>query len=186
MAGTVTIAWVAGAAGASTATLDPAKKGTFVVLAGGNLTATLSSFTGQVLSTIVIPASGKYQAEFTYTIAGNVVCGIDLGTANLEDACGNDATGYGVYALNGNLYKNGVVLGAGSAITNGQKVTIGIDMTALTIQAKVDGVLQYSGAVSISSATYYFAAGFLSTTGQVTVNFTVATMAYPFAGYGQI
>lgn len=172
--------------GPSTATFSPSLKGTFIVLGGGNLNATLSAFTGQVLSSVAIPAGTKVQAEFTVNTAGNCVVGIDLSTANLEDAAGNDATGYGVYMPTGDIYKNGGSLAGGTPIANGSVVTVAVDDGAHTIQVKVNGVLQYSGAVTITSGTWHFTGGFLSSTGSITVNFTVATMTYAFAGYGQL
>lgn len=180
------IARKASGLGPSTTTLDPSAKGTFVALAGSNKTAT-STGDGQVLSTVAI--SGSIQVEFTVTTAGNTVCGLNVAACNKEDCAGNgsDPTGYGIYGPDGNFYHAGspVPGGTGSAVSNGDKITIGVNSGALTAVIYKNGVLQYGGAVSLAAGTYYFCVGFLSSTGSVTVNYTVATMTYPIGGYGQ-
>jgi hypothetical protein len=131
-------------------TLNPLDSGGGTV-SNGNLEHTYNSSNLRVKSTISIPATGKWYAEFVASNAGggNSLVGIATGASALTGSnwyLGNDAGSWGLQIGSGTMYTyhNGAVSSFGTA-NNGDVIGVAVDRAAGKIWWSVNNTWIASG-----------------------------------------
>ena len=157
-------------------TLNPLDKGANVSVADGNLTATVTSTGGIVLSTFGV-SSGKWYWEMTRNGGADCVIGIANAFANRTAYLGFDSNGWGYIGSNGNKINNATSAAYGASYASGDVVGVALDMDAGTVTFYKNGSSQgtaYSGLTGIIFAAF----GTGNNTDSVFANFGQRPFAY--------
>jgi hypothetical protein len=158
------------------ATLNPLDKGANISVTNGNLTATVTSTGGIVLSTFGV-SSGKWYWEMERNGGTDCVIGIARASASKTAYLGSDANGWGYIGGSGNKVNNASSAAYGTAYASGVVVGVALDMDAGTVTFYRNGTSQgiaYSGL----TGTIFPAFGTTNNTDSVFANFGQRPFAY--------
>ena len=157
-------------------TLNPLDKGANISVSDGNLTATVTSTGGIVLSTFGV-SSGKWYWEMTRNGGSDCVIGIANASASRTAYLGSDSNGWGYIGSNGNKTNNATSATYGASYASGDVVGVVLDMDAGTVTFYKNGSSQgtaYSGL----TGTIFAAFGTGNNTDSVFANFGQRPFAY--------
>ena len=164
------------------AVMNPLDKGTNVSATDGNLTATISSTGGTILSSIGV-SSGKWYWEMTRNGGTDCVIGIANSSASRTAYLGSDANGWGYIGGTGNKVNNGSSVAYGTAYATTIVIGVALDMDSGTVTFYRSNVSQGT-AYSSLTGIIYAAFGTGNNTDSVYSNFGQRPFTYtPPSGY---
>ena len=168
------------------ATWNPADKGSFVTLSGGNLTATMANTGRSIVRSTLGKSSGKWYWEVKKTDASTSLnVGIATSTAGLNTFLGADAQAWGYEGLSGAnaIYNNGSAALTAATYVQNDVIGIALDMNANTCAFYKNNVLQNTA--SIAAGTWFAAVGDGNANGEVGVaNFGASALTFsPPSGF---
>ncbi len=171
-------------------TLNPADKGTNVVLSGGDLIATINATSNDdSVRSIFSMSYGKRYWEIEITAfpgTSYAVIGIGTSDADINNYPGKDAHGYGYYSGSG-TYHNNVWAAYGNSYGLNDVISIALDLDEGKIWFGLNGVWQASGdpaaglnpAFSGLSGTFYsMGTAYYVIGAQFTANFGASAFAH--------
>jgi len=178
--------YVGGEVRGNYATLNPLQlsNSNRITLSNGNLQGAGNSvYYGSAISTIAVN-SGKWYAEFTFTLASTIpFAGIiktnplDSAYQNTDDQLlGRTANGYG-YRSNQQLYNNNSISTYGASWTDGDAIGVALDLDAGTLTFYKNGVSQGQAASGLSG--YYAIGCSVYSSAVCNANFGQRAFAYP-------
>jgi hypothetical protein len=140
-------------------TLNPVVGGansTQITFANGNLEATWSTAAGYAvaLGTIGV-SSGKWYWETTYASGASALFGVATASSSLTNYIGSEASSYGYYSLNGNVYNNNTASAYGSAYAINDVIGIALDLDNGKIYFSKNGTWQNSGSPTGGTGAAY-------------------------------
>lgn len=173
------------------ATLNPADKGSQVVLSGGDLTATNSTSSGSNMmarATVFISGGKKcyWESTATYSVgAESVEAGIANSSANLSYFCGKDTNSAGgpYYGDGACYYNNSLQYTVPGGVASGHVCGHRYDSSTGTYDITVDGVTWVTIHTGFSGA-FAPAIDVARSTSSITMNFGASPFTYAVpAGY---
>jgi len=179
--------------GGTTATFNPAFKGTGLTLSNGNLTATYSGSSFTNVGSTVSKSSGKFYSEFTIGQTTNANMEIGIGNSSLVlngDYLGQTNDSISVFA-DGNEAMNANFGGViGPTFVAGMVVCMAVDLTAKLIWFRGNGGNWNGGGTNnpatgtggfsfstMNAGPYFPAAGFHNSADAMTANFGATSYA---------
>lgn len=173
-----------GGAGTVYATMNPADKGTGIVLSNGNLTVGGATVNNAVRATIG-KSAGKWYWEAQGVSAFSGIIGVGNATASLATYCGGDINGWS-YSAAAFKYNNNAGVAYGSAWTaNTDVIGIALDMNAGTVTFYLNNLAMGTAFTGLTGTLYPMVSGNTGiAAGAITMHFGAATLAYtPPAGF---
>jgi hypothetical protein len=126
-------------------------------------------------------SSGTAYWEVVVTGGWDAVVGVEtLSSSSLLSWVGSDASGWGIYTADGNIFNNGSPVAYANPVPAGTVIGFGLDMSAGTLRIWLNGVdkgIAFSGLTgTIYPATTGFGTG-------ITANFGATPFVYSHDGY---
>lgn len=169
-------------------------KGGNITLSNHRLTAVNSGSYQLVRATVGVASSDanpKVQWEVkinSFSFYANV--GISNSAATVNDACGNNANGWGyiggpAFSGTGGLFTNGngTFPPFGANYTIGDVIDFGLDMTAGTLVVYLNGTLQGTMVTGLTGRIYPTVSTYGGNFFSYTANFGATSFTYTIAGY---
>lgn len=165
-------------------TWNPNDKGGSVTLSGSNLIATVAGASAHSVRANANNSSGKWYWEITVTThsaSGNGTIGVVNASASMTASITSTANGLGINLGNGNIIFNGNAVGAISACTTGDIISIAhnADTGAVTFRKNNANATTISGA-NVPTGSLYPAVGGNANANDVvlTANFGASAFTY--------
>ena len=163
------------------ATWNPSDKGSNVTLSGSDLTAQVASGNYSGVRSTLSKSSGKWYCEITVgTATGSECIGFANASANVSGYPDlSSSTNAVVMVPNGNIIKNGSIVGADGGISTGDIISLAMDFDAGSISWRRNGGTWATVSSGLPASPLYIAVGsFSSTTATMTANFGESAFTY--------
>ena len=126
-------------------TMNPLRIGPDLTLSNGNLDITTGATSSKIVSSTIGMTTGKWYWEATLTASGEILIGVEDGTAVLAQYAGSNANTWAYDSANGQIYNNGSGSVYGASLTTGDVLGIAVDADAKKIWFAKNGTWQNSG-----------------------------------------
>jgi hypothetical protein len=127
------------------ATMNPLRIGPDLTLSNGNLDITTGATSSKIVSSTIGMTTGKWYWEATLTASGEILIGVEDGTAVLAQYAGSNANTWAYDSANGQIYNSGSGSVYGASLTTGDVLGIAVDADAKKIWFAKNGTWQNSG-----------------------------------------
>ena len=188
MAGTATIAWIAG----PITNWNPSDRSPNVTLLGSNLTTSFAATFSGVRSIATLSGTDKKRFQVKVNAIGGTnssAMGVANSTLSLTAPLefGNNVNGWGIVFDNANILKcyNGVYTGVAGGVAVNDIIDVLIDMGTSSIYVYLNNVLLSGGALftSLTGTLYAYIGSWNDAVGNFTTNFGGSPFTYTYAGY---
>lgn len=163
------------------ATWNPSDKGSNVTLTGSDLIAQVASGTYSGVRSTIGKSSGKWYCEITIgTATGSECIGFANVSANVSGYPDLSSTTNAIVMVpNGNIIKNGSIVGADGGISSSDIISLAMDFDSGSISWRRNGGTWATISSGLPASPLYIAVGsFSGTTATMTANFGATSFTY--------